>query len=613
MRPCSRFLLLSFILGAAAKAPAAVPLQLEGTPLPPFELALLDYQPQFRRVLAQTVIGNLACAPASETIPAGSYSLRLDGRDYRLSNLTSGSVLRYDLATGRVLVRVTRFDELTGQTCASTGLSSANLQLKLNQEAPLALAQGVVYRTAAPRRIEARVAQPVICFDFGASGANLRLDLTDSNGRLLQLPAVESAQYGTGSGLVAVGLGPLVDCFGFGGASAPSGPASSDLIFASGIEAEEIFPDLIATIAEVPTALEQEFAYRIEVRNLGMSVANGVSVGDFYPKVGTPRFLDGTTNWSCTAYGGASCGAVSSGGGQVTVSGASVPPGGGSSPPRLVIQVTRTFDQYAVGDPLSIQAAVTLAPASPHPDRYRPNNYARLTTTVPPAMGPVARPDDFATGQNDPLAGNVFADNGHGADHHLMSLPFSVVAVQGAAGNVGTPVTVRPPPAWGTVPATVVIAGNGALSFDPGQAFVPVAGGQTGSVQFTYTIGDSGGFQSTATVSVTVSGVNDPPVLSGAAFDVPLAGASFPAPGVLQNSFDPDTGDVLTVTHVNGNTFSPGVPMFLPSGAVLVLYPNGAFAYTPPPSSSVGQTDSFTVTVSDGQLAGTLSVTMTFQ
>lgn len=104
-RFCSRFLIASLAVGMAGKGLAAVPLQFEGTSLPFFELALLDYQPQFRRIVAQTVIGNVACAPASETIPAGTYSLRLDGRDYRLSNLSSGPILRYDLGTGRVLVR----------------------------------------------------------------------------------------------------------------------------------------------------------------------------------------------------------------------------------------------------------------------------------------------------------------------------------------------------------------------------------------------------------------------------------------------------------------------------------------------------------------------------
>lgn len=114
-------------------------------------------------------------------------------------------------------------------------------------------------------------------------------------------------------------------------------------------------------------------------------------------------------------------------------------------------------------------------------------------------------------------------------------------------------------------------------------------------------------------MTITVNGINDPPVLGDVAFDVPLAGASFPPPGLLQNSFDPDIGDTLTVTHVNGNAVSPNVPIVLPSGGSIVIFANGDFGYTPPPGSSAGQTDSFTVTVSDGQLADTLTVTMTFQ
>ncbi|MDW8480159.1 MAG: Ig-like domain-containing protein [Xanthomonadales bacterium] len=142
---------------------------------------------------------------------------------------------------------------------------------------------------------------------------------------------------------------------------------------------------------------------------------------------------------------------------------------------------------------------------------------------------------------------------------------------------------------------------------------MPVPASQTQTAQFSYTIADASAFQSTATVTVTVTGANDPPVLNPATFSVPLSGASFAAPGVLQNSFDPDLGNTLTVTHVNGLSFSPGVPMFLPSNGVLVIYPNGAFGYTPPLASSSGQSDSFTVTASDGQFSGTLTVTLNFQ
>ncbi|MDW8480160.1 MAG: hypothetical protein RML12_10720 [Xanthomonadales bacterium] len=298
-------------MACALPARAAVPLELEGTSLPPFELALLDYQPGARRVVAQSVIGNLACAPASESIPSGAFSLRLDGRDYRLSPVSGGSILRYDLASGRIRVRLTRFDELPAQSCASTGSSTAGLRLRLNQEVPLALAQGAVYRTATPRRLEARVSEPVICFDFGASGGNLRLDLTDANGQTIQIPNVQAAGYAHGDRVIGVELPPQADCFGFGGgASGPSTPDQADRIFASGIEEEEIFPDLAVAVTEVPTALEQEFSYRIEVRNRGLGAAAGVRVSDFYPKTGSPRFVDGTVNWSCTAHGGASCGSA---------------------------------------------------------------------------------------------------------------------------------------------------------------------------------------------------------------------------------------------------------------------------------------------------------------
>ncbi|WP_143874403.1 beta strand repeat-containing protein [Nostoc linckia] len=85
---------------------------------------------------------------------------------------------------------------------------------------------------------------------------------------------------------------------------------------------------------------------------------------------------------------------------------------------------------------------------------------------------------------------------------------------------------------------------------------------------------------------------------------------------VLTNDSDPDTGDTLTVSAVNGNAADVGNQITLTSGALLTLNTNGTFAYNPNgkfESLSVGATgsDSFTYTISDGSLTSTATVNVT--
>ena len=125
---------------------------------------------------------------------------------------------------------------------------------------------------------------------------------------------------------------------------------------------------------------------------------------------------------------------------------------------------------------------------------------------------------------------------------------------------------------------TVVISGTNII-FTPTLNFF-------GTALFSYTISD-GTSSAPATVSVTVTPVNDAPVGSTDAYktweDVALA---VPAPGVLQNDTDIENGPLtaLLVTDVSHGTLS--------------LSPNGSFTYTPGTNYFGG--DSFTYRVSDG-------------
>jgi len=67
---------------------------------------------------------------------------------------------------------------------------------------------------------------------------------------------------------------------------------------------------------------------------------------------------------------------------------------------------------------------------------------------------------------------------------------------------------------------------------------------------------------------------------------------------VLGNDVDPD-GDDLTITEINGTPVNVGVPVTLPSGAVVTLNTDGTLNYEP--SSDFNGLDSFTYTIDDGQ------------
>jgi hypothetical protein len=117
-------------------------------------------------------------------------------------------------------------------------------------------------------------------------------------------------------------------------------------------------------------------------------------------------------------------------------------------------------------------------------------------------------------------------------------------------------------------------------------SYTPVAN-FFGSDSFTYSISDGNGGSDTATVSVTVTNVNDPPVASDNSYiinqDTVLTVA---APGVLGNDSDID-GDALTANLVSA-----------PSHGIVSLSSDGSFTYTPAPSFA--GSDSFTYRAFDG-------------
>ena len=145
-------------------------------------------------------------------------------------------------------------------------------------------------------------------------------------------------------------------------------------------------------------------------------------------------------------------------------------------------------------------------------------------------------------------------------------------------------------------PLTAVVVTNpteGTLTLNANGTFSYVhGGGNLSSDSFTYSANDGKINSVPVTVSITVTGTNDPPVANNDNIIVALNGTATTLDNgdtsVLDNDNDPD-GDVLTATLVSS-----------PSFGLLTLNPGGTFSYTQ--NGTVNSGDSFTYTVTDGTL-----------
>ncbi|MCB1491773.1 MAG: tandem-95 repeat protein, partial [Rhodobiaceae bacterium] len=139
-----------------------------------------------------------------------------------------------------------------------------------------------------------------------------------------------------------------------------------------------------------------------------------------------------------------------------------------------------------------------------------------LTVGTAANTQPVAQDDSITTDEDTAVSGNVLADNGNGADSDADSDPLTVTAVNGNAGDVGSQVAL----ASG---ALLTVNGNGTFDYDPNGQFESLGGGQSVPDTFTYAISDGNGGTDTATITITVNGVNDAPTGTGLPSDVTVS------------------------------------------------------------------------------------------
>jgi VCBS repeat-containing protein len=150
---------------------------------------------------------------------------------------------------------------------------------------------------------------------------------------------------------------------------------------------------------------------------------------------------------------------------------------------------------------------------------------------------PLAQNDMIATDENAVATGSLFADNGNGADSDPDGPALTISKVNGAAGNVGAPLTL----ASG---AKLTVYADGSYSYDPNGKFDSLGEGSS-TVGDTFTYALAGG--NSATVTVTVNGVSGGAELTGDEGDNILNGTPGPDRFLVQQ------GGADTVQGFNGD------------------------------------------------------------
>ncbi|MHC0061785.1 Ig-like domain-containing protein [Nostoc sp. UIC 10890] len=215
---------------------------------------------------------------------------------------------------------------------------------------------------------------------------------------------------------------------------------------------------------------------------------------------------------------------------------------------------------------------------------------------------PDAVDDNASTNENTPLSGNVLSN-----DTDANNDPLTVTAVNGNASYVGNQITL----ASG---ALLTVNSNGSYTYNPNSQFESLGTGQTASDSFTYTISDGSGSDS-ATVNLTINGVNDAPTVANAIANQTTLEDGFFSFTVPTNTFaDVDAGDSLTYTaslandnalpswlsfDANTRTFS-GTPNDPDNGTISIKV-------TAKDSSNASVDDTFNLTVTpvnDAPVAG---------
>ncbi|MEA3036794.1 MAG: hypothetical protein QOH04_2571 [Sphingomonadales bacterium] len=320
---------------------------------------------------------------------------------------------------------------------------------------------------------------------------------TDADGDPLHISAVSNAQHGN---VVLNGNGTVT----FTPAADYNGPASFDYTVSDGLDTDTATASVaVSAVNDAPTASVSAALAATEQQTT--NIKNTMTVADVDAGSGSVTATVSVDYGILNAAAGTSgVGLSGSGTASVTITGTLaqindflstnatssfgyVP--NTDTPPATTTLHLQVNDNGHTGAGLGQTSAIQ-------------NSTITITAVDDP---PVAQPDAVATPENAVLAGNVFNNNGSGADSDVDGPPLQVSAVNGVSASVGQTITL---PSG----AKLTLNANGTFSYDPNGAYnhlTNTAGGETGasntqgSDSFTYTL--QGG--NTTTVTVTIAGV----------------------------------------------------------------------------------------------------------
>ena len=183
----------------------------------------------------------------------------------------------------------------------------------------------------------------------------------------------------------------------------------------------------------------------------------------------------------------------------------------------------------------------------------------------------------------------------------------------------GTGLSVTNFDASSTMGAAVTVSGTGVINYDPtnAPAIQALDDGDVASDSFTYTVTDFAFAETVGTVDITLTGVNDDPlVVDDSASGTDLSGPSF---NVLANDSDADANDTLTVVSIDGNPVGlSGLTILSSEEATVTINRDGSFTYDPTTSADIGTlangatlVDTIAYGVSDGTATVTGTITIT--
>lgn len=162
-------------------------------------------------------------------------------------------------------------------------------------------------------------------------------------------------------------------------------------------------------------------------------------------------------------------------------------------------------------------------------------------------------------------------------------------------------------------PERVLFSANlGTVAYDPGDAFISLAVGETAVDSFQYGLTDGRDISNTATVTITIQGKNGPPIAQNDAFTVNANAVSNAlTSNMLSNDSDPDTADKpLLKIHTISNNAAGGSASLL--NGTVTYNPGGAYDFLAADETAV---DTFAYTIIDpaGAVSSPATVEMTIR